>query len=272
MMQILFHDGGGQTAFVDESDGPPVLVIHGFTGSVATMAQLRSHLATSHRVIAADLVGHGNSDCPADASRYSTRMVVSRFEDLLDHLGIPLVDVVGYSLGGRLALSFAAHFPARVHRLALVGTTAGIEDEVARSERRLTDEALASGIEAHGVEAFVDLWERLPIFATQLELPAAVRSDIRRNRLQNSTVGLANSLRGCGAGAMPHLWNSLPMLEHPMLLVAGELDEKYLSLGHRLAAEMPNAELLVAPGVGHAAHIEAPDDVGVAIEEFLSQP
>jgi 2-succinyl-6-hydroxy-2,4-cyclohexadiene-1-carboxylate synthase len=271
MTHRMFPGAEGGIAFVDESTGPPVLVLHGFTGSAATMSLICSKLSSSHRVIAPDLPGHGHSQAPVDVEPYTTKAIVSRLEGLLDHLELSAIDLVGYSLGGRLALSFAVHSPGRVRRIALVGTTAGIDDEAARASRRVADESLAAAIEVDGVEAFVDFWEELPIFATQRGLEAATRAEIRRGRLDNSAVGLANSLRGCGAGVMPHLWSSLHTLEQPILLVVGELDERYLLIGQQLVDGLPDAELYVVRDVGHAAHIEAPDLVGSVVSEFLGR-
>ena len=260
---------GVRLAYLEHGRGPAVLVLHGFTGSALSMAVATDALARDHRVVACDLIGHGDSDAPADPARYSTDATVRQIGVLLDLLDIDDVALVGYSFGGRLALSFAVTYPERVRSLALIGTTAGIEDDRLRADRREADAALADRIERDGVERFVDYWEALPIFATQRALPAAVRAGIRRTRTDQRPIGLANSLRGAGAGSMPQLWAEVGLLDVPTLLVVGELDERYVEIGRRLAAVMPAARLQVMAGVGHAAHLEAPVEVADAISGFI---
>lgn len=258
--------------------GPPALVLHGFTGSAAAMATVIDSLARDHLVIAPDLVGHGDSAAPSDLGPYATEAIVRQLLAVIDasvsQTGRPAaggaaVDLVGYSLGGRLGLSLACAHPDRVRRMALIGTTGGIEDERERDARRESDERLAVMVEHAGVDAFVDMWEALPIFATQRLLAVDVQAAIRAGRLANRAVGLANSLRGCGAGSMPPVWADLDHVGASTLLIAGALDLKYVELGRRLAATMPDARLAVVDDVGHAVHLEAPMECGELLAEHL---
>jgi 2-succinyl-6-hydroxy-2,4-cyclohexadiene-1-carboxylate synthase len=178
--------------------------------------------------------------------------------------------VLGYSLGGRVALHYAVAAPERVAALILIGASPGIPDEAERRARREADEALARDIERDGVAAFVDRWERLPLFASQATLPAEVRASLRAQRLRNSPTGLANSLRGMGAGSQPSLWDRLPGLHVPTLLIAGELDAKYCDLARKMAAAMPAARLALIPRAGHAAHLEQPAALATAVHDFFS--
>ncbi len=260
MSRGAVHHDGVRIAYREAgpADGVAILVLHGFTGTGASMGPAVAGLATTHRVVSPDLVGHGASDAPEAVEAYNTEVVVGQLAGVLDHLGVEAAHVVGYSLGGRLGLSLAAAHAHRVLRLVLIGTTAGIEDPGERARRGAADEALADSIETEGMEAFVDRWERSPIFGTQHELPTEVRESLRATRLAQRPVGLANALRGCGAGAMPPLWDRIRDLNRPVRLVVGELDTDYVRLGRRLVEVLPNAELCVVPGVGHAVHLEAP--------------
>lgn len=247
----------------------PVLVLHGFTGSAAAMAPLTERLALHHRVLAPDLVGHGRSDAPADVEAYRAAAMVAQLAEVLRAAGVERVDVVGYSMGARVALTLACARPEIVRRMVVVGGTAGIDDEHERAERRAADGALADRIEREGIEAFVDAWEAIPLFASQRALPAEALKAIRAGRLSQRPLGLANSLRGFGAGEMPPLWGDLADLPVPTLAVAGELDAKYTALAERLANEMPVAKAVTIAGVGHAAHLEAPAAVGRLLTDFL---
>ena len=257
-------------AYQDEGTGPAVLVLHGFTGTGHSMEAVSGPLRVQNRVIVPDLIGHGQSDAPDHVDPYRTQAVVSQLTALLDHLDVDEVAIVGYSLGGRVALSLACAIPARISRLVLIASTGGIEDDSLRHQRRAADEALADSLDAEGIGAFVDHWEALPIFASQQALSPGVQADIRSTRLGQRTHGLANSLRGIGAGSMPHLWANLVPVSAPTMLIAGELDERYVAFGRRLAAVLSNGRLRVIPGVGHAVHVEAPALCAEVIVDFLT--
>lgn len=180
------------------------------------------------------------------------------------------VDLVGYSLGGRLALAYAARNPGGVRRLVLESSSPGLETEEERAERRTTDEALAHSLEADGLEAFVEHWEALELFESQRALPDAVRSAHRARRLLNHPGSLAASLRGLGTGVLPSCWGSLPKLGVPVLILVGALDRKFAAIGARMAGLLPDARLVEIPGAGHAVHLERPEAWLGAVTGFLS--
>jgi 2-succinyl-6-hydroxy-2,4-cyclohexadiene-1-carboxylate synthase len=253
-----------------QGEGPSLLLLHGFTGSSATWAPHR-HAWRRFRAIAVDLLGHGASDAPADPERYRMERCVEDLLALLDALGIERTAVVGYSMGGRVALHLALRAQERLCALVLESASPGIEDSSERDERLRRDEALAERIEREGLEAFVAYWEALPLFASQARLPAAARDELRRQRLQNDPLGLANSLRGLGAAKQEPALHRLGQLRAPVLLLAGALDEKYCHLARRMAAALPCARLEIVPGVGHAVHLEQPAAFQVTVQAFLNK-
>ena len=252
---------------------PPVVFLHGFSGCAANWAPvwaaLRAAGLCERSLLAPDIIGHGKSDSPAEPERYRMEQVVRDLAVLLDRFGAPAVDLVGYSMGGRLALHFAAAFPGRVRRLVLESATAGIDDPAQREERVRQDRELAAWIEANGVEAFVARWEALPLFASQKRLPPEVQWAQRRQRLANVPHGLANSLRGMGTGAQSSLWPALAGLGVETLLVAGEEDEKFCAIARKMHALLPRSRLFIVGGAGHNVHLEAPDRFARAVASFL---
>lgn len=250
-------------------DGHPLLLLHGFTGAAASWSPHIPRLAGVRRVIAPDLLGHGATGAPGDPHRYRMERAVADLLALLDALDAPRADVLGYSMGGRVALSLAAAAPRRVTRLILESATPGLVDPEERAARVAADEALAATIEREGVAAFVARWESLPLFAGHAGLPAETRERLRAGRLANRPGGLAGSLRGMGTGRMPALWEQLGELGMPTLLVAGALDEKFSAIARRMAALVPRARLAIVPDAGHTVHLERPDAFTEAVLGFL---
>jgi 2-succinyl-6-hydroxy-2,4-cyclohexadiene-1-carboxylate synthase len=174
------------------------------------------------------------------------------------------IDLIGYSLGARIALASAVHHPESVHRLVLISGTAGIEDSEERERRRGADEAMADRLEASGdLAGFLADWLAKPMFAS---LGAAAGLEAR---LSNTPRGLADSLRRMGTGTMVPCWEQLAGLRVPTLVIAGGEDAKFVGLAERLVAELPNATLARIAGAGHACHLEAPEVVGTLIEDWL---
>ncbi|WP_242823238.1 2-succinyl-5-enolpyruvyl-6-hydroxy-3-cyclohexene-1-carboxylic-acid synthase [Thermaerobacter subterraneus] len=236
----------------------PALLLHGFTGSTATWVGVWSQLAAAGPLLAVDLLGHGRSAAPAGPDRYRMEEQVADLVALLDRLGIGRVHLVGYSMGGRVALSLAAAAPERVASLVLESSSPGLADPAEREARRRSDEALARRIEEEGVGAFTRAWEELPLFAGLKDLDPAARASVRAARLAQRPRGLAGSLRGMGAGVQPPLWDRLPDLPMPVLCLAGAADAKYAALARTMAERIPRGRAVIVPGAGHTVHLEEP--------------
>ena len=250
-------------------NGPPLILLHGFTGSTETWDPLRGFFDGNHQAVAVDLPGHGRSSDPADPRRYSLDSFADDLARLLDALQLDRIALLGYSMGGRAALQFILSHPDRVAALILESTSPGITDPAGRRERVAADSALADMIEGEGVPAFVDRWERLPLWESQWTLPEAARAELRAQRLRNRPAGLAASLRGAGTGASVPVTELLSTLHVPTLVIAGALDTRYVELAQLLVASLPDAHLSVIPGAGHAAHLEKPHAFGTRTSAFL---
>jgi 2-succinyl-6-hydroxy-2,4-cyclohexadiene-1-carboxylate synthase len=251
-------------------EGPPVLLLHGFTGSVEAWGEGILHgLAESHRVIAVDLPGHGRSDAPADPARYSLPAVMEDLACVLDELGATHADWIGYSMGGRVALGAATLAPERVNRLVLEGASPGLATEEERIARRAQDEELAERLERDGIEAFVDEWAALPIFASQQRLPRLIRDGERGRRLGNDPRALAACLRGLGTGSQPSYWERLGEVRAPVLLLTGEMDLKFTAIAAAMSESLPDCQVLTVPSAGHAVHLEAPEPWLEAVTSWL---
>jgi 2-succinyl-6-hydroxy-2,4-cyclohexadiene-1-carboxylate synthase len=233
-----------------------LVLVHGFTQTLASMEPLAAWLRHGRSVVRVDLPGHGGSAAP--------RVGFAEAAAQLGESGGP-AGYVGYSLGGRLCLRLALDRPDLVRALVLVGASPGIADPAERAARAASDGELAREIERLGVERFLDRWLGNPLFAT---LPPQLAG--RGDRLANSPEGLAASLRLHGAGVQAPLWDRLGGLRPPVLLIAGALDHKFAMLAERMAAAVgPSARVALVPAAGHAAHLERPAEVAVLVRDFL---
>ncbi|HEV7662210.1 MAG TPA: 2-succinyl-6-hydroxy-2,4-cyclohexadiene-1-carboxylate synthase [Chloroflexota bacterium] len=243
-----------------DGQGPPLLLLHGFSGSLRSWDDVRLRLRDRATLIAIDALGHGQSSAPDDPSRYSLEWLSRDLLALLDALHLPSAAVLGYSMGGRMALFFAVQHPTRVRHLILASASPGIEEPRERQQRIASDEALATRIERDGIEAFVAEWERLPLLRLAPHVPDDVRAAQTTLRLQNRPSGLANSLRGAGTGQQPSLWADLAHLRLPVTLLAGELDTRYVRIAERMQALLPTSTLHVLEAAGHTSHVDQPDE------------
>jgi 2-succinyl-6-hydroxy-2,4-cyclohexadiene-1-carboxylate synthase len=242
-----------------DGDGPPLLLLHGFTGSVRAWDAIRSQLAMDARVIAVDLIGHGQSASPPDPARYTLEWCARDLVGLLDALHVDRVDLLGYSMGGRVALHFAVHAPERINHLVLESASPGLEDSVDRARRAQADDALADRILANGLSAFVEEWEQQPLLTLAPHVAKELRMRQHHLRLENNPLGLANSLRGMGTGRQVPLWSRLNELNVPVHLIVGANDARYRAIGERMHGMLPHSDLTVVDAAGHTAHLDQPE-------------
>ena len=252
-----------------QGSGPPVVLLHGFTGSSETWASLTELLAPHFEVVAVDIVGHGLSDSPEEVDRYRMERCVDDLVEVIAKLGHRRATWLGYSMGARAALSLAVRHPEVAEALVLEGVTAGLADPVLRAERIASDERLADRIERWGLESFIDFWQSIALWDTQATMPAARLAALRGQRLAGSPRGLANSLRGMGSGAQQPVHAKLAELSLPVLLLAGALDAKFTTIAAELAELLPRAEVASIPGTGHAAHFEDPQTFNRTVLGYL---
>lgn len=206
---------------------------------------------------APDLRGHGSA---SGRRPVSFAAVVSDLDALVPGGAI----LVGYSMGGRLALHYALERPGRLGGLVLLGASPGLADPGERAARAAADAELADRIEHAPLEDFVEEWASQPLFAGQRpEVARAARSD----RLRSTPAGLAAALRGLGTGTMEPLWGRLGSLELPVTLIVGETDAKFRAIAETMAAGIQDARVVVVPGAGHAVHLDQP---GVVAEVLLA--
>lgn len=249
-----------------------IIAIHGFTGDSTTMFPLIEASRGSWPALLVDVIGHGASSAPEHLEHYTMASVVDQILALIGPREPGTVHLVGYSMGGRIALSMAARAPWFFASVSTISATAGIEDPAERSQRYDLDNELALELEQLGVAQFVQQWLEQPLFSSYVAaLSSSEYDQTVSQRSAQSARGLANSLRATGTGAMPPLWTSLQGLRSPLLAIAGELDTKFVEIAERLGATAPNGRTRIVSGAGHVVHVENLDEVSSALAAHLKE-
>jgi 2-succinyl-6-hydroxy-2,4-cyclohexadiene-1-carboxylate synthase len=239
-----------------------LLALHGFTENDETWHATLAPLAGEVRCEL--LPGHGWKPCPELAS------MTSLAAELATRLPAEGGDLLGYSMGGRLALQLALDHPGRVRRLVLIACHAGIRDRAGREQRRRRDERLAQILEEDGIGPFVAWWQSNPALRPAVALSRSAEEGLRAVRLNQDPLGLAGALRRFGSGAMADLWPRLGTLAMPALLVAGGADRSYCDQLAEMARLIPHATFAEVPDAGHAVHREQQTALLGLLARFLA--
>lgn len=248
---------------------PAVLLLHGFTGSSESFSSLMDRLAADYFLIVPDLPGHGRSSAPDNPEHMTMPHTAVDILTLMDQLERSRFSILGYSMGGRLALHIAVQAPSRIRSLILESASPGIRDSKEREARRTRDDRLADEIEDKGLPWFIPYWMEQPLFNSQALLPPGLLDTEQAIRKSQSARGLAQSLRGAGTGHQGSLWNNLTDLFCPTLLITGELDQKFVKIGQDMQENLPCSRQEVVPKAGHTVHLEAPESFFRIVWQFL---
>lgn len=257
----------------------PLVLVHGFAQraeSWKAVAHLFADAGLSS--VALDLVGHGESDRPSDARPYALAWQARALAAFARYVsdGSP-APIVGYSLGGRVALAAAQADPGAFGAIVLESAGIGPADDVERAELENRNNTWADRVRAEGVEAFMAWWETLPLFATQQALPLETRVAVRASRNANDAEALVRTFEYAGAHVMPLSAEALAALSGladrgaAVAYLAGELDAKYAAVARRVAEAVPKARVLAVEGAGHNIHLERPEAFVGAIFDLLRE-
>lgn len=248
-------------AFVRAGDGAPVLLIHGVGGDASNWDPIAARLRSRFDVIAMDLRGHGASDPIReevdvdDFARDALRV--------LDDAGVQRCRVAGFSLGGAVALALALRAPARVERLAVIGTVCGrTPAQQARALERV------EYLRQHGTAALAE-GNRERWFSAQFR--QAHPDVVDRRVAQVSACDAESYLRAFTVFCTAEFVDRLHEVRAPTLVVTGEHDVAATpAMAALIGARVRAAEVHVLPGLHHSVLIEAPATVGALLERFFA--
>lgn len=249
---------------------PPLVLLHGFLGCAADWDALVAEIGDTRTCLALDLPGHAAEPWIGGEDDDAFGRVVAWTAARIEAAGLGACDVLGYSLGGRLALGLMTARPDLLRRAVVVGASPGLEDEGERAGRRELDAVRAAALRSLPFEVWLDTWYAAPLFDSLRENPAFAA--VRARRRTGRPEALAAALEGLSPGRQPPLRQRLATCPVPALLMAGSLDATYAACAHRLAAANPRFEVQVLPEAGHAPHLEQPHEFVRVVRAWLDRP
>lgn len=252
-------------------DHPPLVFLHGFTWDGASWAEVAERLSNRYYCVAPDLPGHGDSWSPEPVSDWSFTRVVDSLEEALQEVGLTRAHLVGYSMGGRLALQLALRPVFGLDGLVLIGASTGLATVEERQARVQSDAELAQRLVAEGTEAFLERWMAQPLFDSLRGTDPERLARLNSGRSGQDPVELAAALVTMGTGGQPYLLEALEGLDTPTLLVVGEHDAKFRALNEQMLARLPQGRLEVVPGCGHSVPFERPEELSALISAFIAE-
>lgn len=241
---------------------PRTVLLHGFTGLAEDWVEV---WPASAPALALDLPGHGGSADPQGDFDTSLRRLLDALPDAIDQL-------VGYSLGGRLALGLLRLAPQRFRRTLIISAHPGLSEDSSRAERRTADARWIARLERDGIDAFVAAWEQLPLFATQAHVPAERLERQRRRRLGQRAAGLAASLRVHGLAEMPAMHETIIQYPGRLHWITGAEDQRFSALASAVRRSRPATRLHRIAGAGHNPLLEAPQALSALLEQAIASP
>lgn len=240
------------------------MLLHGFTGAPGSWDAVVERAGLRQEPIRPWLTGHGPGWRDRCSSSFDAE--VARLVEVAAAIDPPR-RLAGYSLGARVALGVLIARPDLFDSAVLIGVHPGLEEEAERAERRGVDAGRARMLREHGIVAFVDAWEREPLFASQASVHASALAKQRAIRTGHEAEGLARSLEVLGLGVMPSHWSRLDRVRCEVTSIVGGRDAKFVSIADRLRAAHDRIHGARVDGAGHNLLLEAPDAVANALRK-----
>ena len=249
---------------------PPLVFLHGYLGSGEDWLQVAEQCAAQFLCILPDLPGHGQNTHQPFTQPLSFEVIAEGLVTLIEALGLDRVGLVGYSMGGRIALYSALRRPQQISALVLESCSPGLATGQARRQRARVDDRRAKSILAGGLEAFVDHWYDMELFGTLKSQPCLFQ-EIREKRKMNDREWAAKVISELSPGRQPSLWPELGGLRLPTLLLAGALDSNYVEIIAAMDQKIPKSKVEIVPEAGHNIHLEHPSRFIKLVVDFLRE-
>jgi len=248
---------------------PRIVFLHGFLGSGSDWLPVTRELQNNYCCLMVDLPGHGSANLlqtqPPENFFIQT---VDALAALLRQSASPPCSLVGYSMGGRIALALLLRHAELFSKAVIISASPGLKTEKERIDRQEHDEKVARKIE-RSFDSFVEAWYEQPLFATLKSHP--IFKEVESERKINDPQNLALALRLLGTGGQPSLWEKLKNNRVPVRFFAGEKDERYVEIGHQMVKLCPESDLEIFPHCGHTLQLENRDLFLDRLKNFFNQ-
>ena len=251
--------------FIGDRQKPIVFWLHGFMGNCDDFMSAIEYLP-DYCCLVVDLPGHGRTEVAED-NNYQMPQVAQALIKLLNQLKIEQCILVGYSMGGRIALYLACYFPEYFRGVVLESASPGLPTLSERKRRIAKDLQLARRLTSEDFHDFLQDWYLNPLFDSFRE-HSCYDSAIER-RLNNDPCKLAKSLLQMGLGKQPNLTVKIRRLKLPLLLIVGELDLKFIETNRQIARSCSSATLSIVDRSGHNVHLEEPVKFSQLLQSFF---
>lgn len=250
---------------------PTLILLHGFTGAASVWDEYAAAWSATRDVWALDLPGHGQSRAK-DTSAYKYHEQAAAIAGACVELaaGKPFV-LLGYSMGGRLALGASFKFPAGQAGLVLESTHPGLATDAARNERRKSDAFWSQRFERHPIEQMAAEWEAQPLLAPLTEAGRRHAKQLQAVRRSQNGASLAAALTGAGLAEQGDYMNRMADLNIPILLITGSQDTKFEGYAVNIAQRCSRVRSINVPGAGHTVHGDQPEAYIGAVHDFCGQ-
>jgi len=245
-----------------------IIFFYVFLGSGLDWEEIIDRLSSDFYCLAIDLPGHGKTRVHGSITAYSMESFAGSFTRFVKSSGIMNPSLVGYSMGGRLAMFLTVSVHNLWSAAVFESATPGLRKEKQRVERQTKDNKIAKRLEKEKLEDFIADWYQQTLFQT-LEKSKNFNSIVKRRRNNNSEE-LAKSLKMMGVGVQPSLWNACRTINIPILLLTGEFDRKFCSIIKDMNTINSDFNLEIIKNAGHNVHLEQPDAYFKQIHKFLT--
>ncbi len=254
--------------YSEDSSLPYLVMLHGFMGSSQAFNHLLPSLKKFCNPICIDLLGHGTTEVPENPDRYSVTEQTEDLKSLFSELNLHKFMLLGYSMGGRLALQFTTKYPEFISGLILESTTYGIDEPEEIQKRLDIDRERANAINLN-YRGFLDSWSQNPLFKRYEQLNTDAKKNLDQIQKNQKPHGLSNSVLGFGTASMPSVHHQLKEINQSTLIITGQDDDKFTQIGLEMNKLIPESHIIIIPGCGHRVHMENPDDYIQYIRSFI---
>jgi len=247
-----------------------LVLIHGFLGTHHDFTPLITQLKATHTILSIDLPGHGQS-IGLDDTCYSYNNTAEKISQILNQENIQNATLLGYSMGGRIALQVALKVaqrnPKRIKKLILESTHFGLT-ETEKEARREWENQIIQNIKENSLSEFLDQWYSQPLFGDIKEHHSY--PNLLKNRLKQNKNELIKAFQGLSICNQPNFYPELVNFPCPIHYIVGEKDRKYKEIALKIKKEdHPQIQCDIIPNVSHNTHIENTTRFRSTLQEII---